>query len=81
MVQWVNNLTALAWVTVEVQVQTLAWYNGLEDHVLPHLWHNLELWVRFNPWARNFHMPRVQLLKKNEGRKRSKKIRMQELQR
>lgn len=29
--QWVKNLTAVAQVTVEVHVQTLALYNGLKD--------------------------------------------------
>ena len=31
MMQWVKNLTAVAQVTVEVHVQTLALYNGLKD--------------------------------------------------
>ena len=33
-VQWVENLTAVAWVPVEVQVPPLAWCRGLKDLVL-----------------------------------------------
>ena len=33
MAQWVKNLTAVAWVTVEAQVRSLAWHSGLKDPV------------------------------------------------
>ena len=36
--QWVKNLTAVAWVTVEVQVQS-SWCSGLEDPALQQLWY------------------------------------------
>ena len=49
MAQWVKNLIAVAWVTVEVQVQSLAWWSGLKDPVLLQLWYNLKLWLGFNP--------------------------------
>ena len=32
--QWVKNLTAVAQVTAEVQVQSLVWHSGLKDVVL-----------------------------------------------
>ena len=63
MMQWVENLTAAAWVTAEVQVQSPAQCNGLKDPVLPQLWLGLQLWLGFNPWPRNFHMPWVRPLK------------------
>ena len=53
MAQWVKNLIAAVQVTVEVQVQFLAWCSGLKDPML------LQLWLRFNPRLRNFHMLRV----------------------
>ena len=28
----------------------------VKDLVLLKLWHRLKLWLRFNPWPRNFHM-------------------------
>ena len=53
MAQWVKNLTVAAWVIVEVQVQALAGCNGLKDLALT------QLWLRFNPWPGNFHVPQV----------------------
>ena len=35
MAQWVKNLTAAAWVAVEVQVRPQAWQSGLKDLALP----------------------------------------------
>ena len=35
--QWAKNPTALAWVTAETQVWSLAWHRGLNDPVLPQL--------------------------------------------
>ena len=37
LVQWVKNLTAVAWVSAEVWVQSPAWRSGLKDPVLPQL--------------------------------------------
>ena len=52
MAQWVRNLNTVAQAAVEAQVQSLARHNGLKDLVL-------QLWVRFNPWPGNVHMPWV----------------------
>ena len=60
MVQWVKNLTAVARVAVEVWVQSLTQCSGLKDPMLLKLWHGLQLWLRFNSWPENFHMPQVQ---------------------
>ena len=50
MVQWVKNLSTRAWVDAEAWVQSLARLSGLKDLAL------LQLWLRFNPWPRNFHI-------------------------
>ena len=34
----------------------------------------LLLWLRFNPWPRNFHIPWAQPKKKEKGRKKNKKV-------
>ena len=41
LVQWVENPTAVAQVTAEVQVWSLAWFSGLKDLVFPQLQHRL----------------------------------------
>ena len=64
MVQWVKNLTTVVPVAAGVRVQSLGWCSGLKDLVLPQLWFRLQLRLRFDPWPRNFHMQRVQPLKK-----------------
>ena len=51
-VQWVKNLTAVAWATVEVQ-----WIKGSG---IPQLWCRLQLQLGFSPWPGNFHMLQVQ---------------------
>lgn len=40
-VQWVKNLTAMAWVAKGVQVQFLAQGSGLKDSLLPQLQHRI----------------------------------------
>ena len=45
MEQWAKNLTAVAWVTAEVQVLSLAQNSGLK---VPSM---LQLWLRFSPLA------------------------------
>ena len=35
MVHGIENSTAVAWVTAEGQVQSLAWHSGLKDLALP----------------------------------------------
>ena len=30
---------------------------GVKDLVLLQLWCGLQLWLRFDPWPRNFHLP------------------------
>ena len=61
MAQWVKNLTAVAWVTVEVQVQSPAHCSGLKDLALPQLWHRWQLQLKFNPEPENFCIAEAQL--------------------
>ena len=44
--QWVKNLTAGAWVTAEVHVQTPTWHSGIKDPALPQCQHQWPLWPR-----------------------------------
>ena len=53
MAEQVKDLTVVAQIVAEVQVQSPVWHRGLKDPALP------QLWLRFNPWPRNFHMPWV----------------------
>ena len=53
-IQWAKNLTAVVQVTVEARVRSSTQHSGLKDLALP------QLWLRFNPWLGNFHMPWVQ---------------------
>ena len=39
MVQWVKNMTAVAWAAAEVCVQPQAKCRGLKNSALPQLWH------------------------------------------
>lgn len=48
------------------------WQHKFPGPALPQLWHGSPLWPRFDPWAWNFHMLRVQL-KKEEGKKKKNK--------
>jgi len=64
--QWVKNLTAVVWVTVEVQVWSPAWHSGLKVLVLMPLHCRSQLWLGFSPWPGNFHMPQVPPLKKKK---------------
>ena len=63
MAQWVKTLTAAARVAVEAQVQYLPGYNVLKDLALPRVRHRSQLWLGFNPWPGNSHMPQVYPLK------------------
>ena len=63
MVQWVKNLTAVAWLTMEAQVRSLVQHSGLKDPVL------MQLWLEFNLWPGNFHLPQGQQLKKGKKEK------------
>ena len=65
-VQWVKNLTVMAWVAAEAQVQYPAWHSGLKDLAMPKLQHRLKLWLGFNSWPGKFHVPKVWLLKKTK---------------
>ena len=38
----------------------------VKDQALPQLWHRSQLWLRFDPWPRNFHVPQVWLGKKKK---------------
>ena len=59
MAWWVKNPTAAPRVSVEAWVQSLAWYSGLKDPLLLHLWCRLQLRLGFHPWPGNIHMSRV----------------------
>ena len=54
--QWVKKPTSAAQDTVEAWVPSPALCSGLEDSLLPQLWHRWQLRLRFSPWPRNFHM-------------------------
>ena len=45
----------------------------VKDPELPQLWHRSQLWLRFDPWPGNFHMPWVQPEKKKKEKKRKRK--------
>ena len=66
MAQWVKNPTAGAWVAVEAQVQSLTQGSALKDLALPSLPGRLQWQLGFSPWPRNFHMPQMQPLKKDQ---------------
>ena len=53
MVQWVKNLTEVPWVSVAVEVQSLAWHSQLQDLALLQFW-----------WPGIFHVLLIQPLKK-----------------
>lgn len=67
--QWVKNLTAVPWATVEAQVQSPAWHSELKDPALPQLQRRPKQQLKFNPWPRNIYMPWVQPLKKKKRNK------------
>ena len=48
----------MAQVAVKAQVQCPAWHSGLKDPAL------LQLWLGFNSWPREPHVPWVQSKKK-----------------
>ena len=66
MAQWVKKLTAAAQVSAKVQAGPLAWYRELKDLV------SQQLWLRFEPWPRNFHTLWVQPFKKKKKKKKKK---------
>ena len=73
--QWVNSLTAEAWVSLELQVQSLAqWHSGLQDLALLQLWGRSQLWLRLDPWLRNFHMLWVWAKKQNKNNNHQKEL-------
>ena len=49
MTQWVKEMTAVAQVTGEVPVRSLAQDGGLKHPVLPQMWLRSQLQLRFNP--------------------------------
>ena len=70
MVQWVKNPNATAWITEEAWDRSPAQHSGLKDPALPQLWCRSQLWLGFNPWPRNFHMPWVGPLTKKKSKER-----------
>ena len=64
MAQWVKNPTAAAWFAAKVQIRSPVWHSGLKDPALLQLWRRSQLWLTFNPWPRNFHMPPSVVIKK-----------------
>ena len=64
MAQWVRNPTAVAQAAVEMRVPSPTPHDGLKEPVLPQLWHRSQLWLRFTPWPRNYHMLLVSHKKK-----------------
>ena len=69
MAKWVKNLTAVAWITVEVWGSHLAQW--AKDLVLKKLPWRLEFnsQLGFNPWPGNIHMRWVRPLKKKKKKK------------
>ena len=51
MAQWVKNLTAMAQVAVEAQVQVLALHSGLKDPALPQLWLKIQSLAQEFPYT------------------------------
>ena len=72
--KWVKNPTAVAQVTGEVQVQSLALRSRLKDLVLLLLQYRALLWLEFDLWLRNFQMPWVQPLKKKKKKDNNNEI-------
>ena len=72
--KWVKNPTAVAQVTGEVQVQSLALRSRLKDLVLLLLQYRALLWLGFDLWLRNFQMPWVQPLKKKKKKDANNEI-------
>ena len=64
MSQCVKNLAEAAWVTAEVQVQSLAQHSGLKDPALLLVWYRSQLQLGFSPWPGNFLVLQVWPLKK-----------------
>ena len=58
--QWVKNPSAVAQITTEKWVQSLAPSQWVKDLVLLQLWCRSQLGLRFNPRHRNVHTPQVQ---------------------
>ena len=48
-VQQVKNLTTVAQVAEEAQVQSVAWRRGLKDLALLQLWYRSQQQLRFSP--------------------------------
>ena len=69
MAQWVKDPTTAAQVTKKAWVQSPAWHSRLKDLALPQLWCGSQLWLRFNPRLRNFHMSQMPSLKKPKTQK------------
>ena len=68
MAQWIKNLTAVAQVTEEAQVQSLAWCSRLKDLALSQLLRRFKLKLRFTPLPKELpHVIGVVIKKKKKG--------------
>ena len=70
MAQWVKNLTAAAWVAVEVWVRSPVQHSGFKDPVWLQLQHRLQLWLGFNTWIGSFHVSGTAIHLKNNNNKK-----------
>ena len=60
MVQWVEDLVLSLWLHGFEPPTTTTPMQWVKDQELLQLWQRSQLWLRFDPWPRNFHMPQVQ---------------------
>ena len=67
-VWWFNYLACLCGGACSIP-SPVGW---VKDPALLQLWHRSQLWFRFDPWPRNFHMP--QLWQKKKKKKKKKRL-------
>ena len=70
MARWVKNWTAAAQVAIEAWVQSPVLCSRSKDLALLQMWNRSKLWLEFNPWSGNSHMPQVQPQKKKKKKKK-----------
>ena len=74
MAHWVKNLTAVAQVSAEVRVHSLAHYSRLKGIAAATAKVTAVAQLRFSPWPDNFHMPQVQPKKKKKKKRMTKRL-------